>query len=166
MLKCGFGASPLGAASRNPIGDLVAHVRQKEEQWWARLQEEEVALIRQLKEKGYEPASMRFYGELLFVLLGLKPAMLFTGFEGHRNVMKDYINCVLIASGVLVVNSISLFLTNSQIISLNVGTFLGGGAFRMRMEHQDPRWALSWSSGVALWKQTWRQATITSKEVS
>ncbi len=90
--------------ARGPIREIVTKVRCLEEQWWARLQKEGMPFIGQLKDKGYEPASMRFYGELLFVLLGLKPAVLFTGFEEHNNVMQDYIDCVLIASGLLVIS--------------------------------------------------------------
>lgn len=69
-----------GMAAEGVLRSVCAAVKQLEAHWWRkRLEGEEGRRLRaSLAEAGLEPSRMGFHGEVMFLLLGVKPAVLCT----------------------------------------------------------------------------------------
>ncbi|KAL6061257.1 hypothetical protein QOT17_013008 [Balamuthia mandrillaris] len=86
------------AGSKNEgVMAMVQRVREAEERWWHDVPSSHK---RALEEQGLQPESMRVWGEILFLLLGLKPGVILTGLSSSEQV-KDFVQKVFVESGLL-----------------------------------------------------------------
>eukprot|EP00002_Diphylleia_rotans_P015456 TRINITY_DN299_c0_g1_i3.p1 TRINITY_DN299_c0_g1~~TRINITY_DN299_c0_g1_i3.p1 ORF type:complete len:306 (+),score=62.05 TRINITY_DN299_c0_g1_i3:63-980(+) len=83
---------------------LVEH----EEKWWSKLSKK---AAKKLRAKGFEPSHMRFYGEIYWCLLKMKPSVIFSGLTPA--IAEDYVDKVIIPSGVLMLG-LDIMITPSE----------------------------------------------------
>lgn len=81
-------------------------VKKSEDEWWQDTFPTFPHNVQQdiTENKGVRPESLRVYGEVVFLLLGLKPCVMITGIgDPSFNVLTSFVDCVIRKSGLLAV---------------------------------------------------------------